>query len=906
MKQKKISWIIGALFAAPAYMATAQAQEVQAPAAAPEAVAAEPAADPAVVVVSGMRASLRSAMNTKKNATEIVDSIAAEDIGKLPDSNIAEALQRVPGVQIQRSQGEGVSVAVRGLTQVKTLLDGREIYSDAGRDLSLENIPTELLAGLDVYKNPSASLVEGGLGGIINLKSRKPFDFKGFTASGTVRYTDSSLVDKREPQVSGLISNRWETPLGQVGAMLNVTYAKTSTRKDNTGVEPYVNRCDLVDFNRNGVLAPTNNCAVDPGDLVFAPAGGGNSVDITYRKRTGANFVGQWKPSNTLEFTLGATAYKFDRETNQNVAYANKLALAPLPGAQFTYSNGNTVQSGAYRDVGFTQNSLYQIQDSFTNQLSLAGKWAPSEDLRVSADLAHTKSGQDTATGALRMANTWKATGTTLNFDTSGDYPKLDLSGFDFNNKALWNPLDSSHSIGHQEGSSSSARIDANKSLDNGFISSVDVGLRYASRDITNQYGIRNHTIPTQASGYRLDQVLPEAFAANPFKNDFYKSRDSMILPNYNWVIPQSVVQDVAKVCAALGDTVCYPVYDPFNTYRANEKTKTIYGQANFSFEAGKFPVDGNLGLRYVRTDLVIDGTRRSNGNIYTPISLDNSYNDLLPSLNARVELRKDLYLRTAYGKQITRPSFADLNPNSSYTLGAGSGQQVQGTVGNPDLKPLRSTSYDLSLEYYFTKDSYAYATAFKKKVSGFIQNIQVTENISLPEYPNNATALVSRKINGDNGTIDGYEVGVQSFLSFLPAPFDGLGVQANYTRVNSKAPGPVAGTTFPLQFLSKNSYNLVAYYEKAGWRARVAYNRRDDWLDTLQGPGSGSLPIYAGPFSIVDASIGYKFNDHYDFSIDVQNLGQAEDLYYMGTTDRKRFRDIWDRKVSAVLKYTF
>lgn len=155
MKQKKISWIIGALFAAPAYMATAQAQEAQVPAAAPEAVAAEPAADPAVVVVSGMRASLRSAMNTKKNATEIVDSIAAEDIGKLPDSNIAEALQRVPGVQIQRSQGEGVSVAVRGLTQVKTLLDGREIYSDAGRDLSLENIPTELLAGLDVYKNPS-------------------------------------------------------------------------------------------------------------------------------------------------------------------------------------------------------------------------------------------------------------------------------------------------------------------------------------------------------------------------------------------------------------------------------------------------------------------------------------------------------------------------------------------------------------------------------------------------------------------------------------------------------------------------------------------------------------------------------------------------------------------------------
>lgn len=901
MKLKKISWIIGALFAAPGLTNFAQAQEN---------AQVAPTGEPAVIVVSGMRASLRSAMNTKKNATEIVDSIAAEDIGKLPDSNIAEALQRVPGIQIQRNEGEGTSVAIRGLSQVKTLLDGREIYSDAGRDLSLEFIPTELLAGVDVYKNPSAGLIEGGLGGIINLKSRKPFDFKGFTATGTVRYTNNSLEGSNDPQVSGLISNRWDTGVGQVGVMLNVTHAKTSTRKDNTGVEPYGNRCDLVDVNKNGILSPTNSCALDAGDLVFAPAGGGNSVDITKRKRTGVTIVGQWRPSNTLEFALSGTSYKFERETDQFVGYANKLALAPLPGAQWTFSkepgHGNTVQSGAYRDVGFTQNTLYQLQDSFTNQVALNAKWAPADDLKVNADFAHTNSGQDTGAGSLRMSNTWNATGTTLNFDTSGAYPKLDLTGFDFNNKALWNPLDSNHSVGHLEGSSTSARVDVTKTLDTPVINSVDVGLRFASRDMSNQLGTRYHTIPTQASGYRLDQVLPEAFSSNPYKNDFYNGLGHMVITNYNWVIPENLVQNVAKVCAALGDTVCYPTFDPFNTYSADEKTKTLYGQANYSFKLGSLPVDGNFGLRYVRTDLSINGTRRSNGNIYTPINQKSEYSDMLPSVNARFELKSDLFMRLAYGKQITRPAFADLNPNSSYTLGAGSGQQVQGTVGNPDLKPLRSTSFDASLEYYFTKDSYTYVSAFRKNVSGFIQNVQVSENISLPEFPGNTTALVSRKINGEDGVIDGYEVGVQSFLSFLPAPFDGFGMQANYTRVNSSAPGPVVGTTVPIQYLSKNSYNLVAYYEKNGWRARVAYSHRDGWLDTLTGPGSGSLPIYAGSFGIVDASIGYKFNDHYDFAIDVQNVNQAEDMYYMGTLDRKRFRDIWDRKISAVLKYTF
>lgn len=157
------------------------------------------------IVVTGYRQSLQNAQNIKRNATEIVDSIVAEDIGKLPDNNLAEALQRVPGVQITRNHGEGSGIAIRGLTQVKTLVNGREAFSDNSRDLSLENIPAEVLAGIDVYKNPSATLVEGGLGGVINLKTRRPFDFDGFQASISGRMNYYDFVRRGKPQVSGLI-----------------------------------------------------------------------------------------------------------------------------------------------------------------------------------------------------------------------------------------------------------------------------------------------------------------------------------------------------------------------------------------------------------------------------------------------------------------------------------------------------------------------------------------------------------------------------------------------------------------------------------------------------------------------------------------------------------------------------
>jgi iron complex outermembrane recepter protein len=865
-----------------------------------ETAPAAPVADD-VVVVTGLRASLRSAMNTKKNATEIVDSIVAEDIGKLPDNNISEALQRIPGVQITRNHGEGSGIAIRGLTQVKTLINGREIYSDTGRDLSLENVPAEILAGIDTYKNPSATLVEGGLGGVVNLKTRRPFDFKGFTASASIRQNYYDLAGKSKPQISALVSNRFDTGIGEIGLLLGVADVKSAGRFDQIGVEPFNNRYNLLDFNGNGVFPGTTPPAAgsDAGDLVISPNGGGNSTEITERDRKAVNFVGQWRPNDSMEWTLELTHNDYDYQQSAYVVFANRGSLLALPGATFVFADNNVVQAGAYRDVTFTSNSNYFDRKAFTDQAAISGKWTVTDHLKLTTDIAYTHSARQDNSGGIRIGNSANPTGTTLEFDVRGDMPKYKLTGFPLNDPTKYNLIDSSHAIEKAKGSGLAARVDGNYSFDTSWVKSIDFGVRYASRDIERNQGSRSHF-----SGNQPITLLPQAAGVIPY-DDFYRDQEGQFIGSGILGAPLSLLRDIKTVCTGLGDTVCMPAFNPLNTYSAEETTRAIFGQINYGFNIGPFPVTGNVGGRHVTTKLHISGFRTSNNGQGAPIDQETNYKDFLPSFNARIELKDDLFLRLAAAKQLTRPSFSQLSPNLSIGF-ANANATLTGSAGNPDLRPLRSTSYDASLEYYFSKNSYTYLSVFKKEVSGFIQTVTTEEPVAFPDYPAYPTAQITRPQNGNDGQIDGYEVGVQTFFDFLPEPFDGLGVQANYTRVNSTAPGPIAGTTVPLVGLSTNSYNLVGYYEKGKVRARLAYSYRDDYVDTTSGPGSGALPIYAAPVGYLAASIGYKINKHIDVSIDADNITNTEYASYFGFKNRPRFHNIVDRRIGAVIRLTY
>jgi TonB-dependent receptor len=884
-------------------LASAQTSSSTAPADNP---AAQPSDAPAVgeIVVTGFRQSLQNAQNIKRNASQIVDSIVAEDIGKLPDNNVSEALQRIPGIQITRNHGEGSGIAIRGLTQVKTLVNGREIFSDNGRDLTLEDIPAEVLAGVDVYKNPSSSLIEGGLGGVIDLKTRRPFDFKGFEASISAGSDYYDLAKKAEPQISALVSDRFETGAGEIGVLFGAAYIRSAGRLDQSATEPFQDRYNITDFNNNGVFAgrgAANSPAVDPGDDVIAPNGGGDSIEYTTRSRLSLNGVVQWKPSDTLDLYVEGIYNKYDYNQDALLAYANRGPLLAADGAQFTFYPGtNVVKSGTYRDVEFTANTNYMDRRAYTGQIAGGGTWHPVDRLKVTTDVAYTKSKRTDRSGGLRVGNNGNTTGTTLDFDTSGSLTTLDLHGFDFGDISKYKFIDSSTSIEKVNSNEIAARLDATYSFDSSFIKDITIGGRYSRREVNREQGTQAHFLNPQPSSLDPDLFQPMEGGGNFFLNtNIPQPIDLLLAPTI------AQVHDTAHLCAIFGDTVCYPSFNPANTYSQAETTYAGYAQIDLDFDRIGVPIDGNIGGRFVHTELATDGVITAPGGGTTPINQTSSYNNFLPSANLRYKFTRNLFLRLAAAKQLTRPDFSNLSP----TLNVGSasaGGVLSISAGNPNLKPLKSTSYDASLEWYFSRSGYVYVDGFLKKVNGFIQNVVTRETINLADYPNYDLADITRPQNGSHGTIKGFEVGTQTFFDFLPAPFDGFGVQANYTFVQSKAPGPIVGQTVPLQGLSKHSYNLVGFYEKGVFRARVAYNWRGGFVETTSGPGSGALPIYDKPLGVLDASIGFKFNKQVDLSIDASNLTHAKTSSYFGEVNRPRFNNIFDRRIGFVLRVSY
>ena len=856
-------------------------------------LAQEPERDElATVVVTGFRQSLQNAQIIKREATEVVDSVVAEDIGKLPDNNLAEALQRIPGVQITRNRGEGSGIAVRGLTQIKTLLNGREIYSDTGRDLSLENVPAEILGGVDVYKNPSSSLVEGGLGGVVNLKTRRPFDFNEFTASLSARANSYDLLDDIKPQVSMLLSERWDVGGGEIGVLFGAAYLESASRQDAAAVEPFADRYDIEDFDQDGFF-PGNN--TDPGDLVIAPRGGGNNVDIAERERVAINGMAQWRPNDAVEIFLEGAYNTYQIDQSTYVRFANRGSLLRQPGVAFTYYPGtNVVRTGAYRDVQFTANTTIFDREAHTWQLATGGSWQATDQLKFTADISHTDSDRTDDSASLRIGNPLSTTGTTLTFDTSTKIPSLVLSGFDFDDTSRYQYIDANHGIEKAGGSGESALLDGTLEFENSFLSRLRIGARYAARDVKRQNGNRSHI-----TGNPAGTTLPEGLIHVPYDGFFLGTSVPHLTEHFS--PSPDLARDIERQCEAFGDAICYPTFNPLNTYEQSESTQALFAQLDFEFELGRFNVVGNVGSRYVETDLSVSGFRTSTSGISQPISQDTNYSNFLPSFNARVGIAEDVYLRLAGARQLTRPNFGDLSPNLNLATQTVIG--LTGRAGNPDLRPLESTSYDLGVEWYFSENGYAYAAGFIKEVDGFIQTVTRVEPVSLPDYPGYTTAEITRPQNGDDGKIEGYELGVQSFFDFLPGAWSGFGAQANYTRVNSTAPGPLAGTNVPLVGLSPHSYNAILFYERSGFRARVAYTWRDDYVETTSGPGSGSLPVYAKPFGMLDASVGYSFNDRVDVSLDASNLLHSVAETYFGETIRPRFDTVYDRRVGLVVR---
>lgn len=830
------------------------------------------------IVVTGLRRSVQGAQALKRDADQILDAVVAEDIGKLPDNNAAEALARITGVQVSRSQDEANGVSVRGLPDVTTTFNGRELYTAEGRQVAFQDFPAASLAGLEVYKATTADLVEGGIAGLVNVRSRRPFDFDGFELAGSIRGIYGDQARKVDPQASLLISDRFDTSIGEFGALINVSYTQTnyltSARWDSGDVDTPVD-----------------------GQVITTPGVGRDfkipeSVGIFYnngkRWRPSVNGSLQWRPAANIELYLDGLYQGYrSREENSELAirlrngnptFSNVVLDETDPGKvkSLTRSGGEgSIGTDLFRGVPHSTTNTYQ----FAGGGSIKGEHA-----KFSTDLAYTTTRNYFTDYGFDFAARDPATAD-ITFDIDRDYGGVEFSlpGFDLtdpNNYVIRGIFDRQR---EGRGSGWQWRNDLELDFDLDGIDKLQFGTRYTTRkstfaDGTRYANIRAQRVPLTAAPIGMGGLVKEGF------------RGSDAQPTRQWYAPsgQDVFDNIEALRAFaqerlrisnLGNVdqrpeLWDPALPPYTTqFAADERSYAFYGQLHYGFELGGIPLDGVVGARVVNTTIQTVGLGSVDGDVRITDDRKN-YVDVLPNVSLRARLTDQLQLRASATETRTRPTFGQSNPafvlqRDSVNLG-----DYNGSSGNIDLEPIQSKNYDASLEWYFSRTGSLTGAVFRRDLKGFISNYTVFQQV-----PGFGNIRVTRPENAGEGRIQGVELAFTTFFDFLPGVLSGFGTQLNGTYLDGKQALPTVlgeqGRLVRVPNTSKWTYNANLLYEKGPVSARLAYNYRTDWVNFYNNTESESAVAgeYTRATARLDFSAAFTPVEFLTFTFDATNL---------------------------------
>jgi len=853
------------------------------------------------VVVTGVRASVKSALTIKKNADQMVDSIVAEDIGKLPDNNVIEALQHVTGIQVSRNAAEADQLLIRGLPDIATLLNGREIFTSTGRFVTLQDIPAELLARVDVEKTPRADDVEGGIAGLIDVRLHRPFDFDGLEIAGGLQETHSSLSDKNNPSGSFLASDRWQTASGEWGLLVDLSYRHDEYKEEI-----------LDDYIDSQAIGPVPG-STGAGGTAFVPLTEGAQSINGDRVRESANVSLQWNPNSNIE-TYAEIFYTRYRNPNNDDFFvglpwicANPATATVFPGTDLV----KTVTGGCY-DLTSDQSFVPRTD---TYQAATGATWT-GDNVTLSTELDYTDS-RFQQVGYILDTEYYPTTYVAdFNYNGTGT-PYMLASGVSLTDPSNFHIRQLYDQWTHQYGNEIDWRGDMTYDLGGGFLKSIVAGVRYVDRyaqnradnpggldcradaasDIsTPQYPAIVAAIGSAACFTPLSALPGTAYhvtSGNIFNGQFGVT---------NWLDadPKWLVQNINYLRVLYGQPAGPPPEDPTQAFDDREISYAGYVKGNFGFDFASLPVDGNIGLRLVDTQATMKGNlmvvtgnppppaiATSYSFAYDPTTSSQSTLDWLPSLNARVQLEDDLFLRFAASRTVTHPQFAQLDPGLS--LSASTGTLLgSGTAGNPNLGPEKSNNADLSLEYYFGGQNALTGAIFYRDIDGYI------EGNLYPLTIGGVTYQITSSVNAPAGHIDGAEVGYTEFFDFLPDPFNGLGMQANGTIVEGA-----------FQNISRYSYNLIGIYEYGPASLRVAYNWRSGF-DAGPAPGGGMQPgtVFARAQPWLDLYASYKIDDQFTLTFDATNLLNSYYQSYFGSPQFPQDTRRFDQTIVLGIRY--
>jgi TonB-dependent receptor len=818
---------------------------------------------PEIVVTGSIRRSLEEAAQIKQNSIQVVDSIVAEDIGKFPDPSTAAALQRVPGVQVSVGNDNEISgVRIRGLTDLVTTLDGREVINTVDRQFNLQDLPAQALARVDVIKTSTANLVEGGIAGIIDLQLNKPFNFKQSAIVLTGRTDYATNQGKVNPQLGALATKRWDTSIGEIGALINVSW------RSSVFDRPFLYEA----VRRSTATAPFNI----PGYASQNVAGGVSQNGRFTRPQV--NGAIQWQASDSLQLYADGlwTGYHADQQTDfvEAQLFNPGTGISNIQADDLCF-DANVGAAGFNNPTGGIQHLCEISSATYTNATAFASTQADKQTRNnyifgggfkfdkgpghIKFDVAYQKSTQRDELFIVDIGKRLPEVDVQSNTSNGGKYtyvgnPLDDPSGFAFRNGLNEN-------FTKANGQEFQARLDGSFDV-GGLLKQLQYGVRYASRSADYQQALVNMVAPggdiiTPGSTGALisDAGLPDNFLSEVPGIPGLNGGDPWLNANPDFLRSASG-RDLIRSIYGLpsGD----PAYQPERAFSAHEKTLAGYLQLLYNIDVtGPIQVDGAVGFRATVTDRAIAGAGLVSG-VAVPSSAKTSNTDILPNASARIRFGGGLQMRLTYAEAIRRPDFSSLNPGINYVANFNPNVQNSGNAGNPDLKEQKSNSYDATLEYYFHHGFLAVG-AYYRNIKNRVITSTSLETIDGIEYN------IARPRNVGKVRLDGIEAGGQMFFDFLPGAFSGLGAQANFTFADSKVGGgdPLAG--LPLQGVSKYNFNVGLLYEKYGISGRLIYDYRSRYADgdataqTLVRPiGTGDIATEVRPGRRLDFSIGY------------------------------------------------
>jgi len=879
------------------------------------------------VVVTGIRASLETAQNIKRDAGVVVEAVTMEDLGKFTDVSVSDTLTRVPGVQIDRDD-QGISgdrASIRGLgpSYVQVTVNGRVPLTGGSegindfRQVNLDIVPTQVLSGLLVYKTPSAELVEPGLAGSIELQTLRPLDYK--PPSGQ-NYFGSVSIDEQYDTEAKSYAPRFGAVLG--GKLFDDTvgvYASAFKSDPRIRVDEAFARfeTDSLGFDPNATGHATQTANVVVPSRITLQEG------LGYDHRLGVTGGLQFKPNEHLDVNLD---YEYMRRGDDQVQDYADIWFNGGAGGKSIYDavalpGGYTVQDGYL--TGFNTNKLYYPGSTaaptpeyqpyplyfINNQQSSVGGINvvySGDGWKAKFDWGHSTSrfeqdlrafiGQGNLNEPGLAFNGSTTIPTFTGFTNNGQPPGAVFALFE--NQNLYRSDDNSF------------KLDLQFDIDPSWI--LKAGARYQVTDLSVAATEYLPGLVKGIPGVPASEQAAVTAALYPNGNtNFINSSFGIPLLSQNYAAGQALFP-----VAIPNYSSPFATPSPSSDYNAYERTSAFYVQGDYKSELFGVPVTGNAGVRAVYTNLESGANESVTTTDYigaqlssteVPVVENNSYWRFLPSGNLNFHLRDDLDLRLGAGEVMSRPEYNLTTPQNSLSLTPSTGV-YSGSIGETKLKPMTAWVFDITTEYYTASHGAVYGSLFYKKIKDFIVDA-TSNNVSVPGFTELFT--VNGPVNAPGGFAEGAEVGVNQPFTWLPSPFDGFGVQANYTYVDSALDTngikPVTSSTtsevlnggFPGS--SRDNFNGVFYYEKYGASVRVAYNYRSSYFENFGGTGDRTAePTWTAGASQVDLTASYDITRHFSVTFTGVNLNGSVRRDYIENTNV--FRSYVERPTTYII----